>query len=92
MIKIKNGDAVASLRPAVPFVMYDDDLSRVEWHVDNVATPTEKEVQAEKARLEKAAIDKEAADQAATVAAISHAKSLGFTEAMIAVMYPTLTP
>ena len=34
--------------------------------------------------------DKEAADQAARDAAIAHAKSLGFTDAMIAVMYPNL--
>lgn len=34
--------------------------------------------------------DKEAADAAARAAAITHAKSLGFTDAMIAVMYPNL--
>lgn len=33
---------------------------------------------------------KAAADAAATLAAVEHAKSLGFTDAMIAVMYPTL--
>jgi phosphopantetheinyl transferase (holo-ACP synthase) len=33
---------------------------------------------------------KEAANAAATAAAIAHAKSLGFTDAMIAVMYPNL--
>jgi hypothetical protein len=41
--------------------------------------------------LEQAALDKEAADKAARDAAIAHAKSLGFTDAMIAVMYPGLT-
>ena len=39
-----------------------------------------------------AAADKADADAAATAAAIGHAKSLGFTDAMIAVMYPALTP
>jgi hypothetical protein len=34
--------------------------------------------------------DKAAADAAARDAAIAHAKSLGFTDAMIAVMYPNL--
>lgn len=34
--------------------------------------------------------DKEAADKAALVRAIAHAKSLGFTNEMIAVMYPNL--
>jgi hypothetical protein len=38
-----------------------------------------------------AAADKEAADAAAREAAIAHAKSLGFTDEMIAVMYPGLT-
>ena len=37
-----------------------------------------------------AAADKEAADAAARNAAIAHAKSLGFTDEMIAVMYPNL--
>jgi hypothetical protein len=35
-------------------------------------------------------VDREKADAAATAAAIAHAKSLGFTDAMIAVMYPNL--
>ena len=35
--------------------------------------------------------DKEAADAAARADAIAHAKSLGFTDAMISVMYPNLT-
>jgi hypothetical protein len=38
-----------------------------------------------------AAADKAAADKATRDAAIAHAKSLGFTDAMIAVMYPNLT-
>ena len=33
---------------------------------------------------------KAAADAQATAAAVEHAKSLGFTDEMIAVMYPTL--
>jgi hypothetical protein len=36
--------------------------------------------------------DKATADAAATSAAVPHAKSLGFTDAMIAVMYPNLAP
>jgi hypothetical protein len=38
-----------------------------------------------------AAADKEAADAIARDAAIAHAKSLGFTDEMIAVMYPGLS-
>jgi hypothetical protein len=37
-----------------------------------------------------AATAKAESDAAATAAAVAHAKSLGFTDAMIAVMYPNL--
>jgi hypothetical protein len=37
-----------------------------------------------------AAVEKAAADAAARDAAIAHAKSLGFTDEMIAVMYPSI--
>jgi hypothetical protein len=53
---------------------------KTQREADNVA--------AEKAAADKAA--KEAAEAAATAAAIAHAKSLGFTDEMIAVMYPNL--
>ena len=46
--------------------------------------------QAETAAALAAAQAKADADAAATAAAIAHAKSLGFTDAMIAVMYPNL--
>jgi hypothetical protein len=39
---------------------------------------------------QQAAAEKAVADKAAREAAIAHAKSLGFTDAMIAVMYPNL--
>jgi len=48
-------------------------------------------MQAADAAAAQAAADKEAADAAARDAAIAHAKSLGFTDDMIAVMYPGLT-
>jgi hypothetical protein len=57
-------------------------------------TPEEAaQVKADRIATEKAEADdaaKKAADAAATAAAIAHAKSLGFTDAMIAVMYPNL--
>jgi hypothetical protein len=46
--------------------------------------------QAEAAAASQAAAEKEAADKAAREAAIAHAKTLGFTDEMIAVMYPNL--
>ena len=58
-------------------------------------TPEElAQLEADRAAAEAAAqaqADKEAADAAARDAAIAHAKSLGFTDEMIAVMYPNLT-
>ena len=58
--------------------------------------PTETEaaqMAADAAAAKKAAADKAKADKAAAearAAAVEHAKSLGFTDAMIAVMYPNL--
>jgi len=46
--------------------------------------------QAAAIKAEKDRVKKEAANSAAREAAIEHAKSLGFTDAMIAVMYPNL--
>ena len=71
--------------------MNGDDVEGIIWHTEGVEPLTSAEVQAEVARLEQAAADKEAADAAARDAAIAHAKSLGFTDEMIAVMYPGLT-
>ena len=45
---------------------------------------------ADYAAAQKTAADKAASDAAATAAAVAHAKSLGFTDAMIGVMYPNL--
>jgi hypothetical protein len=45
---------------------------------------------AEAAAATQAALDKAEADAQARAAAIAHAKSLGFTDEMIAVMYPNL--
>ena len=89
---ITTGQAVASLRPNIEWSMSGDDVEGIIWHTPDVEPLTTAEVTAEIKRLEKAEADKAAADAAATAAAIAHAKSLGFTDAMIAVMYPTLTP
>jgi hypothetical protein len=88
---ITNEEAVTSLRPNTEWSMNGDDVEGIIWHTEGVEPLTSAEVQAEVARLEQAAADKEAADAAARDAAIAHAKSLGFTDEMIAVMYPGLT-
>lgn len=82
--------AVASLRPNAEWSMSGDDVEGIIWHTPNVEPLTTAEVQAEVTRLEAAAVEKAEAEAAATAAAIAHAKSLGFTDAMIAVMYPNL--
>ena len=89
---ITTSQAVASLRPNIEWSMNGDDVEGIIWHTPDVQPLTTAQVEAEILRLEKAEADKATADAAATAAAIAHAKSLGFTDAMIAVMYPTLTP
>ena len=83
-------DAILSLRPGAEWTMNGDDVEGIIWHTEGVEPLSSAEVQAEVHRLEKAAEHKEAADRAAREAAIAHAKSLGFTDDMIAVMYPGL--
>jgi hypothetical protein len=70
--------------------MNGDDVENIIWHTEGVQPLTSAEVTAEMKRLEKAEADKAVADAAAQQAAIAHAKSLGFTDQMIAVMYPNL--
>ena len=65
---------------------YDNPLL---WEHD-VPLPPLDDVLAAAAVYESAIEQKEAADKAAREAAIAHAKSLGFTDEMIAVMYPNL--
>ena len=87
---ITTQQAVAFLRPGVEWSMSGDDVEGIIWHTEGVQPLTTAEVQAEIKRIEKAEADKIKADQTATAAAIAHAKSLGFTDAMITVMYPNL--
>jgi hypothetical protein len=70
--------------------MSGDDVENIIWHTEGVTPLTAAEVAAEIERLEQAEVDKAAADVAAREAAVAHAMSLGFTEEMIAVMYPGL--
>ena len=83
-------DAIISLRPNTEWVMNGEDVEGIIWHTPDVQPLTSDEVHAEIARLEAQAEAKKIADAAATAAAIAHAKSLGFTDAMISVMYPNL--
>jgi len=87
---ITTAHAVMSLRPNTEWSMNGDDVENIIWHTEGVQPLTSAEVTAEMKRLEKAEADKAVADAAAQQAAIAHAKSLGFTDQMIAVMYPNL--
>ena len=87
---ITTSQAVQSLRPGVEWSMNGDDVENIIWHTPNVEPLTVAEVEAEIVRLEAEAVAKVEAEQAARLAAIDHAKSLGFTDEMIAVMYPNL--
>jgi hypothetical protein len=87
---ITTAHAVMSLRPNVEWTMNGDDVEGIIWHTEGAEPLTTAEVQAEIERLEAAEIIKEAEARQARLDAIEHAKGLGFTDAMIAVMYPNL--
>ena len=89
---ITTGQAVASLRPNTEWSMSGDDVAGITWHTPNVEPLTQAEVTKEVKRLESAAVTAEANRVAALQAARAFALSLGFTEAMLAVMYPNLAP
>tara|TARA_R110000787_G_scaffold89480_1_gene189380 strand:+ start:494 stop:769 length:276 start_codon:yes stop_codon:yes gene_type:complete len=82
--------AIMSLRPNVQWTLNGDDVEGITWHTKGAEPLTTAEVEAEVQRLETVAAARLVSDAANRAAAIEHAKSLGFTDAMIAVMYPTL--
>ena len=87
---ITTQQAVMSLRPNIEWSMNGDDVEGIIWHTPNAQPLTVVEVEAEMVRLESVEAERVAGEAAARVAAVSHAKSLGFTDEMITVMYPNL--
>ena len=87
---ITTQQAVVSLRPGVEWSMDGDDVAGITWHTPGVEPLTEAEVTKEMKRLEASAVTAEANRVADLQAARTFALSLGFTEAMLAVMYPQL--
>jgi len=87
---ITTQQAVMSLRPGVEWSMSGDDVANITWHTPDVEPLTEAEVAKETKRLEALAVTAEANRIAALQAARTFALSLGFTPAMLAVMYPQL--
>jgi len=84
------GKAIISLRPRAHWSMENDDIKTITWHTEGVTPLTQSEVDAEMVRLESVEQERVAGEAAARLAAITHAKSLGFTDEMISVMYPNL--
>jgi len=70
--------------------MFGDDVAGITWHTPNVEPLTQSEVTKEMKRLESAEATAAANRQSTITAARDHAASLGFTDAMLAVMYPQL--
>ena len=87
---ISTAHAVMSLRPNTEWSMNGDDVEGIIWHTENVQPLTAAEVAAEMQRLEAEAVTAAEAVAAGQAAAVAHAKSLGFTDEMIAGMWPGL--
>ena len=88
---ITTGRAVSSLRPDAEWSMIENDVAGITWHTPDVEPLTQAEVTKEMKRLEASAVTAEANRVAALQAARTFALSLGFTPAMLDVMYPQLT-
>jgi len=70
--------------------MSGDDVAGITWHTPDVEPLTEAEVAKEMKRLDALAVTTEANRVAALQDARTFALSLGFTPAMLAVMFPQL--
>lgn len=81
---------LAFMRPGEEWTLNGDDYSGLVW-LSDTPKPTEAEIIAEWPNALAAYEAKLVEAEQARADAIAHAKSLGFTDAMIAVMYPNLT-
>ena len=77
------------LRPGAEWSLDGNDYAGLTW-LDTTIKPTEPEIVAAEAGASAAIAAKEQAAIDARAAALAHARSLGFTDAMIGVMYPNL--
>jgi len=78
------------VRPGEEWILDGDDYAGLTW-LSDTPKPTEQEVADAYPLAVKAVADKEKARVKAISDARAFALSLGFTEAMLAVMYPQLT-
>ena len=88
---ITTAQALVSLRPDVEWTMHGDDIENIIWHTENVKPLTQTEVDAEMIKLQAASAAQETVNAAARAAALVHARSVGFTDEMITVMYPGIS-
>lgn len=77
------------LRPGEEWTLDGDSYDGLTW-LSDTPQPTEAEIAAAWPAAQAAEAERVAAQEQARADAIAHAKSLGFTDAMIAVMYPGL--
>jgi hypothetical protein len=82
---------LAHSHPAAEWNLNGDDYAGLTW-LSDTPKPTEQEIDAAYPLAVKAAADKEKTQVKAISDARAFALSLGFTEAMLAVMYPNLAP
>jgi len=87
---INTAQAVTSLRPNIEWTMTGNEVAGITWHTPDVEPLTEAEVTKEMKRLEDLALTTEDNRLADIQAARAFALSLGFTPAMLGVMYPQL--
>ena len=77
--------------PAAEWTLNGDDYAGLTW-ISDTPKPTEQEIDAAYPLAVAAKESAEAEHLATITAARDHAASLGFTEAMLAAMYPNLAP
>ena len=77
--------------PGSEWILDGDDYAGLTW-LSDTPKPTEQQITDAYPLAVKAVADKEKARLKALADARAFALSLGFTEAMLAVMYPNLTP
>lgn len=82
--------ALNHLRPGEVWTLDGEEYSGLTW-ISDTNKPTKKELEEAWPKIEAELVARQEAEQSSRAAAIAHAKSLGFTDAMIAVMYPNLT-
>ena len=83
-------EAITNLRPGFEWYLVGDDPADIVFTTQGVAPVTKEDIDREIAAIDKKKEAAAATAAANAAAAIAHAKSLGFTDAMISAMYPGL--